>query len=283
MSRAELAPENEQWVLERVRAGADPDTVIGPLLEQGWGEQEAVDAVLALVQRHIAEESARHAFPSPVPVPVPIGTNAASVLDLGDRRVHVLVSLKLPRVVVLAGLLSDEECDALVELAAPRLRRSATVDNQTGGDQIHADRTSQGACYVRGANPLFERIEARIARLLDWPVENGEGLQVLRYGKGAQYKPHNDYFDPAEPGGQVLLQRGGQRVATVVMYLNTPEEGGATVFPDAFLEVAAVKGNAVFFSYDRPHAMTRTLHAGAPVKKGEKWIATKWLRESRHD
>ena len=84
------------------------------------------------------------------------------------------------------------------------------------------------------------------------------------------------------PGSEVLLRRGGQRVASVVMYLNTPERGGATVFPESHLEVAAVKGNAVFFSYDRPHPMTRTLHGGAPVLAGEKWILTKWLRVGEH-
>ena len=73
--------------------------------------------------------------------------------------------------------------------------------------------------------------------------------------------------------------RGGQRVATIVMYLNTPEAGGATIFPDVRLAVSPIKGNAVFFSYDRPHPMTHTLHGGAPVKAGEKWVATKWLRE----
>jgi prolyl 4-hydroxylase len=76
-----------------------------------------------------------------------------------------------------------------------------------------------------------------------------------------------------------VLQRGGQRVATLVMYLNTPNQGGGTTFPDVSLEVAPIKGNAVFFSYDRPHAVTRTLHGGAPVVEGEKWVATKWLRE----
>src|SRR5690606_16453780 len=129
---------------------------------------------------------------------------------------------------------------------------------------------------------LCATIEARIARLLDWPLDNGEGLQVLSYPPGARYRPHYDYFDPAEPGTGVLLEQGGQRDATVVTYLNTPERGGATVLPEAHLEVAAVKGNAVFFSYDRPHPMTRTLHGGAPVLAGEKWIATKWLRERSH-
>ena len=99
---------------------------------------------------------------------------------------------------------------------------------------------------------------------------------MLRYGPGAEYRPHYDYFDPAQPGTPAILKRGGQRVASLVMYLNTPPRGGATVFPDVKLEVAPVKGNAVFFSYDRPHPMTRTLHGGAPVLEGEKWVATKW-------
>jgi prolyl 4-hydroxylase len=72
-------------------------------------------------------------------------------------------------------------------------------------------------------------------------------------------------------------------VASIVCYLTTPEQGGGTVFPDVGFEVGAVKGNAVFFSYDRPHAITRTLHGGAPVLGGEKWVATKWLRERKFE
>jgi prolyl 4-hydroxylase len=55
------------------------------------------------------------------------------------------------------------------------------------------------------------------------------------------------------------------------------------VFPDVGLEVAPVRGNAVFFSYDRPHPATRTLHGGAEVSAGEKWVATKWMREGRFE
>jgi prolyl 4-hydroxylase len=101
---------------------------------------------------------------------------------------------------------------------------------------------------------------------------------VLRYRPGAQYRPHFDYFDPAQPGTQAVLRGGGQRVATLLMYLNTPLHGGATTFPDADLEIAAVTGHALFFAYDRPHPDTLTLHGGAPVLEGEKWVATKWLR-----
>ncbi len=126
---------------------------------------------------------------------------------------------------------------------------------------------------------MVARLEARIAKLLNWPVENGEGLQVLHYQPGAEYKPHYDYFDPNEPGTPTILKRGGQRVATVIVYLGEPEKGGGTTFPNVNLVVAPKRGNAVFFSYDKPHPSTLSLHGGAPVIAGEKWIATKWLRE----
>jgi prolyl 4-hydroxylase len=108
---------------------------------------------------------------------------------------------------------------------------------------------------------------------------NGEPLQILHYGVGAEYQPHYDYFSPEDPGTAALLQHGGQRVATLITYLNTPDAGGATVFPDIGLEVAPLRGHAVFFSYDRPQPASRTLHGGTPVTAGEKWIATRWMRE----
>lgn len=155
--------------------------------------------------------------------------------------------------------------------------------NRTGGSEVNAARTSQGMFFSRGEGALVDAVEARIAALLNWPVDRGEGLQVLRYGVGAEYRPHFDYFDPAQPGSPAILKRGGQRVGTVLMYLNTPESGGATTFPDAGIEVHAQRGSAVFFSYEQPSPLTRTLHGGAPVLAGEKWVATKWLRAGRFD
>ena len=282
MTTRRLDAELEQWVVAQATAGVAPDVVLQPLLDAGWDEQEAVDAVAAAVNAFVARRAGEQGLPMPERVPVVAEPNGAWILDGGDREVRVLSTMLLPRVVVLGGLLSDEECDAMIELARPKLARSTTVEPDSGGDMVHPDRTSFGMGFARGENDLCRRIEARIAHLLEWPQENGEGLQVLNYGPGAQYKPHHDYFDPAMPGSEVLLRRGGQRVASVVMYLNTPERGGATVFPESHLEVAAVKGNAVFFSYDRPHPMTRTLHGGAPVLAGEKWILTKWLRVGEH-
>ncbi|MDV5979909.1 MAG: 2OG-Fe(II) oxygenase [Lysobacter sp.] len=279
----ELDRQASERIIAMARAGQPPEALLAPLLECGWDAAEATAAVEAAVRGWVEQGSRDAGLPTAVPVPSPIDLNGASVLRVGDRDITVLANLMLPRVVVFGGLLSAEECDALVALSRPRLQRSTILDPDTGADAVHVDRTSAGTHFPRGSNALCRRIEARIAALLDWPVENGEAIQVLRYGPGAQYRPHHDYFDPAWPGSTRQIARGGQRVASLVMYLNTPARGGATTFPEAHLEVAAVKGNAVFFSYDRPHPMTRTLHAGAPVAEGEKWIATKWLRERRHD
>jgi prolyl 4-hydroxylase len=277
-----ISPELRDWVLDQARSGRTPDEVLSALRERGWERQAAIDAVEAAMRTHLERHAREHGLPPPVRVPAPIDANGPSCLHAGDRQVRVLASLLHPRIVVFGGLLSDTECDAMIDAARRRLARSTTTDLDTGADELHEARTSEGMFFSRGENALCARIESRIAVLLDWPPENGEGLQVLRYGPGAEYRPHYDYFDPARPGTAGILARGGQRVASMVMYLNTPARGGATTFPDAGMEVAAVRGNAVFFSYDRPHPMTRTLHGGAPVLEGEKWVATKWLRERRY-
>lgn len=274
--------ELRQWIVEQAAAGFSREAVMASMVASGW--QEAV-----------ARKALETTWKDPAPVltqPAPAvrrdGVRHLPDLDLslsprqidaGDRMVDVIASLNQPRVVVLGNLLSADECDALIESARPQLARSLTVATKTGGEELNPDRTSSGTFFARGQTPEVARIEARIARLLHWPIENGEGLQVLHYRPGAEYKPHYDYFDPDEPGTPTILKRGGQRLATLVMYLSEPARGGGTTFPDAGLEVAPVRGNAVFFNYDRPHPSTRTLHGGAPVIEGEKWVATKWLRE----
>ena len=278
-ARQSVTPELRRWIIEQAQAGYAAPVVLQSMRDAGWDEDVAADALEATLQEHLNELAVQQGLPAAVPVPAPRLDESPSRLDCGDRTVNVLLAMAQPRIVVFGNLLSPEECDALIADAEPRLARSLTVATKTGGEEINADRTSDGMFFQRGQSPLIERIEERIARLLQWPIENGEGLQVLHYRPGAEYKPHYDYFDPAEPGTPTILKRGGQRVGTLVMYLNTPEKGGGTTFPEVHLEVAPQRGNAVFFSYERPHPSTQTLHGGAPVIAGEKWIATKWLRE----
>ncbi|MBX3658639.1 MAG: 2OG-Fe(II) oxygenase [Ramlibacter sp.] len=271
-----ITPELRQWILEQAQAGYQPEAVLKSMVASGWSEDVAIAAMESTLQGHLQAQGG-------VPVPTPAIDDSPLYLDVADRRVHVLQVMAQPRVVVFGNLLSDDECDALIEAARPRLARSLTVAVKTGGEELNDDRTSNGMFFQRGETELIQRIEARIAALVNWPLENGEGLQVLHYRPGTEYKPHYDYFDPNEPGTPTILKRGGQRVATLVMYLGEPEKGGGTTFPDVKLEVAPKRGNAVFFSYNRADPSTQTLHGGAPVIAGEKWIATKWLRERRFE
>ena len=286
-----ITPELRQWIIEQSTAGCMPESVLAAMVQAGWQADVAENALDQTLRDHLKlMGGGRAVAPAPatavagrasagVPVPDLALSGSPLRVDAGDREVDVIVAMSQPRVVVLGGLLSADECDALIAAARPRLARSLTVQTSTGGEELNPDRTSNGMFFNRGESELVRRIEARIARLVQWPVENGEGIQVLNYQVGAEYKPHYDYFDPAEPGTPTILKRGGQRVGTVVMYLNEPVRGGGTTFPDVGLEVAPVRGNAVFFSYNRPHPGTMSLHGGAPVLEGEKWVATKWLRE----
>jgi prolyl 4-hydroxylase len=314
-----ITPELRQWIIDQAVAGCRPEDVLSSMVSAGWQEGVALVAMETTLQNHVdahakvqahqqalaaaaqpgAEPFQPAAMPDLLPadrqgagsgplttactarlaVPDAMLANDPLYLDAGDRRVAVLAAMAHPRVIVLGGLLSDKECDALIASAKPRMARSLTVSTKTGGEEVNVDRTSNGMFFGRGENDVVRCLENRIARLFSWPVANGEGLQILQYRPGAEYKPHYDYFDPKEPGTPAILQRGGQRVGTVVVYLSEPAKGGGTSFPDVGLVVAPKRGNAVFFSYDNPDPSTRTLHGGAPVIAGEKWIATKWLRE----
>jgi prolyl 4-hydroxylase len=283
VARQPVTNELLTWASVQLRDGHHRALVVKSIVASGWAEESALEAVQRAEQGQGAPrpEAATPSGGEGFPVPRLLG--APLYVDVGDRKVAVLQTMADPRIVVFGDLLANDECDELIRQARPRMARSLTVDMQSGGTQLHDARTSSGMFFQRGETELLRTIEARITKLVAWPLENGEGIQVLRYTPGAEYKPHYDYFDPKEPGSATHLRRGGQRVGTLIMYLGEPEQGGATVFPDVGLEVAPKRGNAVFFSYSRPHADTKSLHGGAPVIAGEKWIATKWLRERRYD
>ena len=265
-------PELRDWILATARGGHTPLEVVKLMQDAGYDQQQCHRAVsevlgvpLAALNATIPRAGARRTTHPAAP---------SSVAD--GHAVRVSASLDSPVVRVLDGLLTDDECGDLIALASPRLARSLTVDDK-GRHQTDERRTSNGMFFSLGETPLIERIERRIARLVDLPVEHGEGLQVLHYQPGQEYEPHFDWFDPTQPGFNAVTARGGQRIASIVMYLNTPEEGGGTGFPAAGLIVTALRGSAVYFAYDTGDQSS--LHAGLPVIRGEKWIATKWLRE----
>ncbi|MBP0630200.1 2OG-Fe(II) oxygenase [Cupriavidus sp. AcVe19-1a] len=277
----ESSPELEQWLARHVAQGFGADALVLSMLRSGYDDSFARRAVAAAFGADTAARGPAKPEPARTAAPRAKTTAASYLADGGDRQVPILFRLASPQIRLYQQLLSAEECDALVALSRGRLARSPVVNPDTGDENLIDARTSMGAMFQVGEHALIERIEARIAAVTGVPAEHGEGLQILNYKPGGEYQPHFDFFNPQRPGEARQLTVGGQRIATLVIYLNTPEAGGATAFPRVGLEVAPVKGNAVYFSYLLPDGALdeRTLHAGLPVAAGEKWIATKWLRE----
>ena len=284
--KAQYTPELRRWIDEQLGRGCDPADMIAAMITVGhpadlarrWVEAAANGANAEVDDAIVESNTSRSSAVVPEPLSEALSTGAHSI-DAGNHRIDVVISLAKPRIIVFRNLLTDAECDDLVAASRPKLARSETVNRASGGTELNAARTSEGTYFFHDASPLLERINRRIAAVTRWPIENGEPLQILHYGVGAEYKPHYDYFSIEDSGTPSLLTHGGQRVATLIIYLNTPERGGATIFPDVELEVAPIRGSAVFFSYDHPGPGTRTLHGGTPVVAGEKWIATRWMRE----
>jgi prolyl 4-hydroxylase len=271
---AALPQEWQRWITDNLTRGCEPGSMAEVMIRDGkFDAQLSMGAIEEI--RRAGASSTRTRTPRPQ-----IDTRA-NAIRTADRIIDVRLTLQAPRIVVLGNLLSDDECDALIAYTEQRLQRSPVVADSEGKTEVHVQRTSRGAMLQRGESELVARIESRLAALTHWPVQRGEGLQLLRYDSGNEYRPHYDWFNPALPGPRQHLERGGQRVATIVMYLSDVEQGGATAFPNVGLQVQPKKGSAVFFAntdaYGTPDQ--QTLHAGEPVVKGVKFIATKWLRE----
>lgn len=275
-----VTPDLRRWLKEQMQSGISAADLVQSMISAGWERKVALQAVAEIkIDGWFGGD--KNKDPNAGKLPEPSIEDGRCVIEVDGRAITVLATVKHPRVVVFGNLLSPEECQAIMDAARPRLSRSETVAEASEGSEVNAARTSRGMFFERGEVPVIKALEERIGKLLNWPVENGEGVQVLNYQPGAEYQPHYDYFDAKHASTASILKRGGQRVGTLVMYLNTPKRGGATTFPDIKMAVQPVQGHAVFFSYATPDPGTLTLHGGAPVLEGEKWVATKWLRQGK--
>ncbi|QDQ81942.1 2OG-Fe(II) oxygenase [Paraburkholderia megapolitana] len=237
----------------------------------------ATTATSSIATSSIATSNGYHYEPCPVP--------AGNVVRAGGRDVKVLLRCERPQVIVFGDVLSADECHELMERSRHRLKRSTTVNETDGSEDVIQNRTSEGIWFQRCEDPFITTLDERIAELMNWPMNCGEGLQILHYNGGGEYRPHFDYFPPDQAGSARHTAHGGQRVATLIVYLNDVDGGGETIFPEAGLSVVAKQGGAVYFSYMNSlgELDPLTLHGGAPVLTGEKWIMTKWMRQRAYE
>eukprot|EP00245_Coleochaete_scutata_P012934 TRINITY_DN5118_c0_g1_i1.p1 TRINITY_DN5118_c0_g1~~TRINITY_DN5118_c0_g1_i1.p1 ORF type:complete len:273 (+),score=58.17 TRINITY_DN5118_c0_g1_i1:96-914(+) len=198
-----------------------------------------------------------------------------------------------PRAFLYHNFLTPKECLHLIHAAAPHMVKSTVVDSATGKSKDSRVRTSSGTFLRRGQDDVIKDIEKRIAAFTFIPEDHGEGLQVLHYEEGQKYEAHYDYFHDT-----INTKNGGQRIATLLMYLSDVEKGGETVFPasqadgnredldqlsecaKAGVSVRPKRGDALLFWSLTPEAKLdpKALHGGCPVIIGSKWSSTKWMR-----
>jgi prolyl 4-hydroxylase len=279
-THTQLTTQWHDWIVENLARGCAVQALVEDMCRSGIEPAVARDSVAALA-RGEAPASTPASSKAPSYVADAPRLPAGNLIPTHDRDVRVLLRVAAPTIAVLDAVLSDAECDELIRRSADKLQRSTTVDPVNGGYEVIAARSSEGTFFPVNADDFIARLDRRIAELMNCPVENGEGLQVLHYGEGGEYQPHFDYFSPGDPGSEAQMVVGGQRTATLLIYLNDVAQGGATVFPELGLRVLPKKGSAVYFEYSNRHGQVDplTLHGGEPVEKGEKWIITKWMRQ----
>ena len=187
-----------------------------------------------------------------------------------------------PRIIVFENFLPRSVCDWLVTLARPVL--AAARVHQTGASDGAVDpwrsNSSMGFKLLE-SDVLMQIINARIATASGAPVACQEIINVLHYATGEQYKPHFDFMDPDVPMFAEAVRRDGQRIATLLVYLNDGFEGGETHFPVLDIRYKGRPGDAILFlNVDGQGVIDRrTLHAGLPPTSGEKWLLSKWIRD----
>lgn len=181
-----------------------------------------------------------------------------------------------PRAWLFPALVTPAECDHLKAAALPIMEPSLIIDPVTGQDKAHPIRTSDGTVLGPAREDLVVRAVAmRLAAASGTMVAQGETFSVLRYVPGQQYRLHVD----------TLPATDNQRIKTMILYLTDGYQGGETRFETGGLTIRGQKGDVLLFDNvlpdGRPDPASR--HAGLPVTAGEKWVATRWIRQGPYD
>jgi prolyl 4-hydroxylase len=184
--------------------------------------------------------------------------------------------LDSPEVTGFPRLFSRDECDFLILVAEPSYEESLVLDDANEVRDA-AIRTSDGATmHWLIEDPVIHALNRRIAAATGTGYDQGEPLLILRYRPGQEYRRHFD----ALPG------MANQRFKTALVYLNEEYEGGETAFPKAERKIRGSKGDCIVFRNVLPDGSLRpdpmSEHAGLPVTRGTKYLASRWIRYERH-
>lgn len=189
-------------------------------------------------------------------------------------------ALKLPspnlEIFIVRDFLTPAECAELCERIDSQRQPSTLL-----GDYANPGFRTSESCNLNPLDPITMKTEAKITDLMGIDPQHGETIQGQRYAVGQEFKPHHDFFHTSESYWPQMEKAGGQRTWTAMMFLNEPEIGGQTAFPEANIKVTPRTGNLLAWNnldrYGQPNPFS--LHQGMPVEAGVKYVITKWYRE----
>jgi len=178
------------------------------------------------------------------------------------------------------SLLSAEECEYVLGMSARHLRPAEIVDQSSGRPKESRVRTnSVSVLWPVHQDLVVHALNLRLSAAAGLAPENGEMINVLMYRPGEEYRPHYDFF----PIEAARSDSSGQRIRTLLVYLNEDYAGGETHFSTAGHKIKGRVGDGLLFhNCDANGAPDKSsLHAGLPVVSGQKWLLSKWYREKR--
>jgi len=177
---------------------------------------------------------------------------------------------------VVRGFLDPATCAALMERIDER-RRPSEIADDVGIEEFRTSET----CALDWRDPVVGAVDRKIAGLLGIPLDASEPIQGQRYAPGQEFKAHTDTFEPGGYDFYLHTAETGQRTWTAMIYLNEPEEGGATRFKTIGKTIQPEIGKLLAWNNLLPDGRPNpaTLHQGMKVRRGTKYIITKWFRE----
>lgn len=156
-------------------------------------------------------------------------------------------------------------------------RRPSTIADDNGDAYFRTSET----CDLSPEEPAVRELETMLSRLSGIDPAHGEPLQGQRYDIGQEFKPHTDYFAPDGEDFARFCSVAGQRTWTFMIYLNEPAAGGATRFKTLGKTIQPEAGKLICWNNRRADGRVNpnTLHHGMKVRRGLKYVITKWYRE----
>mmetsp|Transcript_11798 Transcript_11798/g.15405 ORF Transcript_11798/g.15405 Transcript_11798/m.15405 type:complete len:265 (+) Transcript_11798:234-1028(+) len=194
---------------------------------------------------------------------------------------NLLILNQFPPVLGIENFLSGAECDRLIYESDSAMSPSPVVG--AGNGEISAQRTSSTCYFAREDLPS---IICKVCALTNKPFQHMELPQVGRYYENQQYLEHFDAFDVSTDDGKRFAMNGGQRICTVLIYLNDVRLGGETVFPKLNLSIQPRRGNAIVFfpANINGELDPMALHCARPAVRGyTKWVSQIWIRQGNYD